>query len=141
VSFLVDTNVVSELVKPRPDQGVLNWWTEVDEDRLFLSVVTLAELRRGIERMPKGERRTRLDRWLVEEVPLRFEGRVLSIDATIADAWGKTVSRSETVGRPIGAMDALIASTASVHKLKLVTRNRTDFESVVEEIINPWTAT
>ena len=87
MSFLLDTNVVSEWVKPRPHQGVIAWLAEADEDRVFLSVVTLAELRHGIERMAAGSRRERLDVWLREELPLRFEKRVLSIDAAVADAW------------------------------------------------------
>jgi toxin FitB len=139
VSFLLDTNVVSEWVKPRPNAGVINWLAQVDEDRVFMSVVTLAELRYGIERMPPGRRRTRLEEWVREELPLRFEGRLLLIDDAVADAWGMTVARSEVIGRPMGVMDAFIASTAKVHALKLVTRNGSGFESVVEEIVNPWT--
>ena len=139
MSFLLDTNVVSEWVKPRPDPGVITWLAEVDEDRVFMSVVTLAELRYGIERIPADSRRARLERWLRDELPLRFEGRVLSIDHAVADAWGKTVARCEMIGRPIGVMDAFIASTANVHALKLVTRNGSDFKSVVQEIVDPWT--
>ena len=89
MKFLLDTNVVSEWVKPRPDGGVVAWMSEVDEDRVFISVISLAELRRGVERMPSGARRRRLDEWLKEELPLRFEGRVLLIDRVIAEAWGK----------------------------------------------------
>ena len=140
MSFLLDTNVVSEWVKPEPDPGVITWLAEVDEDRVFMSVVTLAELRYGIERMAPGRRRTRLDRWLRDELPLRFEGHLLLIDDAVADAWGKTVARCEMIGRPIGVMDAFIASIANVHALKLVTRNGSDFESIVQQIVNPWTA-
>lgn len=138
--YLLDTNVVSEWVKPRPDPGVVAWLAEIDEDRAFLSVVTLAELRRGIERMPAGRRRGRLDEWLSDELPLRFEGRVLPVDGPVADAWGKVVARSEAVGRPIGAMDAFIAATAEVHGLALVTRDESDFTSAVKTIVNPWSA-
>src|SRR5262249_49319318 len=104
-----------------------------------MSVVTLAELRYGIERMPPSRQRTRLEGWLRDELPLRFEGRLLLIDHAVADAWGTTVARCEMIGRPMGVMDAFIASTANVHALKLVTRNGSDFESIVREIINPWT--
>jgi predicted nucleic acid-binding protein len=138
VNFLVDTNVVSEWRRPRPNPGVIAWLAEADEDRLFISVVTLAELRYGIERMAAGKRRSRLDEWLRNELPLRFEGRVLSVDAAIADAWGHVVSRSDAAGRPISAMDALIAATASVHGLTLVSRNTSDFEATVNMIVNPW---
>jgi len=139
VSFLLDTNVVWEWVKPRPDPGVMTWLAEADEDRVFLSVATLAELRYGIERLPAGRRRQRLDDWLRDEVPLRFEDRLLPIDATIAEAWGEVVAQRETIGRPIGVMDAFLAATARVHSLALVSRNAADFESAVAHIVDPWT--
>ena len=138
MSFLLDTNVVSEWVKPRPDAGVAAWLAEVDEDRVFVSVITLAELRYGIERMPAGNRRRRLDEWLRNELPLRFEGRILAIDSATADAWGKIVARGEALG-PISVTDAFIAATAEVHGLTLVTRNARDFEPTLKSIVNPWT--
>jgi toxin FitB len=138
VSFLLDTNVISEWVKARPNRGVVAWLAAVDEDQVFISVVTLAELRYGIERMTTGGRRNQLTQWLLEELPLRFEGRVLSINHIIADIWGKIVARSEAAGRPIGAMDAFIAATAEVHDLTLITRNVSDFETSINAIINPW---
>ena len=138
MKFLLDTNVVSEWVKPRPDDGVVAWMNEVDEDRVFLSVISLAELRHGVERMPTGARRRRLDEWLKEELPLRFEGRVLLIDRVIAEAWGRILARCETAGRPINTMDGFIAATAEAHRLVLVTRNVSDFEFSVKEMVNPW---
>jgi toxin FitB len=138
VSFLLDTNVVSEWVKPQPNAGVITWLDDADEDRLFLSVVTLAELRRGIERLAVGRRRKRLDDWLRDELPLRFEGRVLPIDAPIAETWGRLVARSEAAGRTIGVMDAFIAATAVAHDLTLVTRNVSDFKGVFRSVLNPW---
>ncbi len=139
MSYLLDTNVVSEWVKPRPDPGVVMWLAETDEDRLFISVVTLAELRRGVERMQGNGRRKRLDQWLCHDMPLRFEGRILPIDTIVADKWGKTVAQREAAGRPIGVMDAFIAATAEAHALALVTRNVSDFEESVKTVINPWT--
>jgi predicted nucleic acid-binding protein len=138
VSFLLDTNVVSEWVKPRPDPGVIRWLADIDEDRVFLSVVTLAELRHGIERLADGSRGRRLDAWLRDELPLRFEGRLLPVDEAIADRWGEVVARREAAGRPIDVIDAFIAATANVHALKLVTRDESDFKSAVNEIVNPW---
>ena len=138
MSFLLDTNVVSEWVKPRPDPGIVAWLAEVDEDRVFLSVVTLAELRHGIEPLAPGGRRRRLDEWLRGELPLRFEGRLLPVDQAVADRWGEVVARRAAAGPPIGVMDAFIAATATVHSLKLVTGNAADFRSAVEEIVNPW---
>lgn len=138
MNFLLDTNVVSEWVKPRPNPGVVAWLEEVDEDRTFLSVVTLTELRYGIERMSAGSRRKRLDEWLAEELPLRFEGRVLTIDRAVADVCGRVVARGEGIGRWMEAMDAFIAATAEVHQLTLVTRNTSDFDSLVKNVLNPW---
>jgi hypothetical protein len=140
MSFLLDTNVVSEWVKPDPNPGVVAWFAHIDENQVFLSVVSLTELRYGVERMPRGKRQKRLNAWLQEELPLRFEGRILTVDRAVADACGKLVARSEAVGRPIEVMDAFIAATAEVHQLTLVTRNATDFQSTVRAILNPWTA-
>ena len=137
MSFLLDTNAVSEWVKPRPNPGLIGWMDSADEDRVFLSVISLAEVRYGIERMSAGARRNRLERWLRDELPLRFEGRVLPIDSRVAEAWGRTVSRSEALGRPMDAMDAFLAATAEVHRLTLVTRNVSDFPTL-KAIVNPW---
>lgn len=138
MTFLLDTNVVSEWVKPRPDPGVVAWLAQADEDRVFISVVTLAELRYGVERMDDGARRRRIDEWLRHDLPLRFEGRVLAIDDAVADAWGRVVAHREALGRPIGPVDAFIAATAQVHELALVTRNTQDFRSSVKALVNPW---
>jgi len=138
MSFLLDTNAVSEWVKPRPNPGLIGWMESTDEDRVFISVVTLAELRYGVERLAAGARRRRLEEWLGRELPLRFEGRMLPVDADVAEAWGETVSRSEAMGRPIGAMDAFLAATAEVHQLTLVTRDVSDFK-VLKTVMSPWT--
>lgn len=138
MSYLLDTNVVSEWTKPRPNPGVVEWLAQVTEDEVFLSVVTFAELRHGIERLPAGRRRRRLDEWLRGELALRFEGRIVLIDGAIADEWGRLVARQEARGRPIAAMDGLIAATAQVHALTLVTRNATDFRVSVKTVLNPW---
>ncbi|MGB2606587.1 MAG: type II toxin-antitoxin system VapC family toxin [Candidatus Sulfotelmatobacter sp.] len=140
MSFLLDTNAVSEWVKPHPDPGFLRWTDSVDEDRVFLSVISLAEVRYGIERMAPGLRRRRLEEWLQHELPLRFESRILPVDAGIADAWGKVASRSVAVGRPMSAMDAFLAATAEFHHLTLVTRNVSDFP-LLKAIVSPWTET
>ena len=138
MSFLLDTNVVSEWVEAHPDPGVVAWLADVDEDRVFISVVTLAELRYGIARMNDGSRRKRLDEWLRNELALRFEGRILAIDAAVADAWGEVVAGREAQGKPIGAMDAFIAAIVRTLDLTLVTRNAADFEPSVKAIVNPW---
>ena len=138
MSFLLDTTVVSEWVKTRPNRGVVAWLADIDEDRVFISVVTLAELRHGIERMGASSRRKRLDEWLREELPQRFESRVLPIDAAVADAWGTIVAYRERSGRPMSTMDAFMAATAEVHGLTLVTRNASAFRTSVKTIFDPW---
>lgn len=139
MSYLLDTNVVSEWVKPRPEPRVVDWLAAVDEDRVFLSVVTIGELRHGIDRLPAGRRRARLEEWLRHDLLERFEGRVLSIDAAVADAWGAIVARRDRTGRPISVMDAFMAAAAEVHSLTLVTRNASNFTSSVTAIFDPWT--
>lgn len=137
MSFLLDTNVVSEWVKPIPNLGVIRWTESVDEDRLFLSVISLAELRYGVERLAAGARRRRLEAWLRNELPLRFEGRILSVDDSVAEAWGMAMSGSEALGRRMGLMDAFLAATAEVHQLTLVTRNVSHFPTL-RTLFNPW---
>ena len=100
MNFLLATTAVSEWIKPRPNPGLIRCMESVDEDRVFLSVISLAELRYGVERMPVGARCSRLEQWLREELPLRFEGRILTIDNRIAEAWGKTVRAARLWGVP-----------------------------------------
>ncbi|MCC7050110.1 MAG: type II toxin-antitoxin system VapC family toxin [Alphaproteobacteria bacterium] len=138
MSFLLDTNVVSEWTKPKRDEHVRAWLGAVEEDRLFLSVASLAELRDGVERLPPGARRRAFDAWLAEELPRRFEGRILGVDAGVADAWGRVMARGRAVGRPMGTMDALIAATAERYDLALVTRNVRDFSAIGLQIVDPW---
>ena len=138
MNFLLDTNVVSEWTKPRPDPGVASWLADMDEDRIFISVVTLAELRHGIERLSPGARRDRLDAWLAGEVPLRFEERLLDVDAETANMWGRVMARGQAAGRPPGTMDAFIAAVVLRHDMTLVTRNVSDFEALGVRYLNPW---
>jgi predicted nucleic acid-binding protein len=138
VNFLLDTTAVSEWMKPLPNPSVIRWLAEVDEDRVYISVMTLAELRYGSERLPPSARKSRLETWLREELPLRFEGRLLIIETAIADAWGRVMNRCSAAGRPIGVMDAFFAATAEVHGLTLVTRNVSDFTATGTPLLNPW---
>jgi toxin FitB len=139
VSFLLDTNVLSEPMKERPNSRVVAWLSEANEDQVFVSVVTITELRYGVERLATGKRRERLDGWLRKDLISRFAGRILPIDLRIADACGGLMARSESMGRPIEARDAFIAATAEVHGLTLVTRNTADFGPTLKAIVNPWT--
>ena len=138
MSFLLDTNVVSEWVKAQPEPRVVRWLAEVDEDRVFISVITIGEIRHGIDRLSTGRRRSRLDDWLRNDLPERFEGRVLPIEVDVSDAWGAIVARCERKGHPIGSVDALIAATAEVHDLTIVTRDVAGFRSAAETVYDPW---
>jgi predicted nucleic acid-binding protein len=138
MNFLLDTNVVSEWVKPQPNAGVVRWLYETDEDSFFLSVITLAELRFGVERLTPSVRKNLLDEWLREELAGRFEGRILAVDEAVADMWGQVQAGREADGRRMNSMDCFLAATARVHKLTLVTRNRRDFSGSGCELIDPW---
>lgn len=139
MNFLLDTNVLSEPMKERPNSRVLEWLAQVNEDQVFMSVVTITELRYGVERLATGKRRERLDAWLRKELISRFEGRILPVDLRIAETCGGLIARSESMGRPIEARDTFIAATAEVHGLTLVTRNTSDFEPILKATVNPWT--
>jgi len=138
LTYLLDTNVISEWLKARPEPRVVAWLAGVDEDRTYISTITIGELRHGVERLAHGRRRKRLDEWVHYDLPLRFEGRILSIDLPVAHAWGAITARRERMGRPIGPLDALIAATAEVHGLTLVTRDVRGFASAAPSLLNPW---
>ena len=141
MSFLLDTNVVSEWVKPQPNSHVVTWLKEVEEERVFLSVASLAEIRRGVELMAAGKRRDRLAAWLAEDLPARFEGRILDIDRRIADRWGILMAQGQATGVNSHVLDAFFAATAAVNGLTLVTRNVQHFLTWRIPLLNPWEAT
>jgi predicted nucleic acid-binding protein len=138
LSFLLDTNVISEWVKPQPHAGVIRWLADADEDRVFISVITIAEVRGGLERMPKGRRRDRIAAWLSEDLAVRFEGRVVPVDAAIAQEWGVAVGLARDHGLNIGIMDAFLAATARSRGMTLVTRTPRDFRGLGVEVFDPW---
>jgi predicted nucleic acid-binding protein len=138
MNWLLDTNALSEPTKPLPDSGLIAWLSENDEDRMFISSASLAELHFGVQRLPTGKRRDKLHRWLNEELTERFAGRILAIDESVAQAWGILSAQQEAVGHPVGAIDGFLAATALVHDLTLVSRNTADFEGVLPKLLNPW---
>jgi toxin FitB len=138
LSFLLDTNVVSEWVKPQPDRNVVSWLAKADEDLVFISVISFAEIRRGIELMNSARRRERLSIWLAEELPNRFEQRILSIDQHVAETWGIVMARSQKTGIALSSIDGFIAATAEEHSLTLVTRNTKDFKALGVPLLDPW---
>lgn len=138
MAYLLDTCVLSELAKPRPDAGVLTWLEEEDEAQLFVSVLTLGELEKGIARLPASARRTRIERWVRRDLVARFEGRLLDVDRAVAERWGAISGASEARGTPLPVIDALIAASALAHGLEVVTRNTTDLERCGARCVNPW---
>lgn len=135
MSYLVDTNVISELARRDPAASVAAWFEEVGEDALYISVLSLGELRRGIEKLPAGKRRESLRRWLERDLPAWFGDRLLPIDAAVADRWGRL---QQAARRTFPSIDSLIAATALHHQLRLVTRNLADFDIPGLEKLNPW---
>jgi predicted nucleic acid-binding protein len=136
--FLLDTNVVSELIKAEPDRNVVRWIEETDETILFLSVLTLGEVRSGLERLNPGRRRGRLESWLAVDLRLRFQDRILTIDEAIAERWGALSAKAGKKGRPLPVIDGLLAATALHHDLMLVTRNDADVGGTGVPTLNPW---
>lgn len=135
MSYLLDTNVLSELRRKSPNAGVVEWFTQRPASTLYLSVLTLGELRKGIEGLADAKRRMALTDWLETDLPGFFAGRILSIDTQVADRWGRLVAAA---GRPLPAIDSLLGATAAQHGLSLVTRNERDFAGLGLDVINPW---
>jgi toxin FitB len=140
LNYLVDTNVISELTKPLPNPAVVRWLAESDEDRVFLSVMSLAEIRRGIALMSPGKRRDQLEIWFRIDLPQRFERRLIEVDREIAERWGVLMAESRQRGIGLAAMDGFLAATAQARNLTLVTRNRRDFALLGLALLNPWDA-
>jgi toxin FitB len=138
VSVLLDTAVVSELVRKSPSAAVLKWIDGQDEALLYLSVLTIGELEKGVARLPASARRTRLLSWVRRDLVERFDGRLLPIDARTAARWGAIAGESERRGKPLPVIDCLIAATALVHGLTVATRSVTDFERCGATCVNPW---
>lgn len=135
MSYLLDTNAVSELVRPRPNRRVLSWFQAVPDDALHLSVLTLGEIRKGVEQLRASRRRERLRVWLEQDLTDWFGTRLLPIDNVVADRWGRLLAQA---GRPMPAIDSLLAATALHHQLRLVTRNVNNFDFPGLEVVNPW---
>ena len=138
MTFLLDTNVVSETVKPRPDKAVLHWIeTQIPAD-LFLAAQTIGELVRGARKVREQARRERFERWIEQDLALQFDGRVLPFDGHTATVWGRLMGDGDRAGRPPASADAQIAAAAIQHELILVTRNVKDFANFDIRLLNPW---
>ncbi len=138
MSYLLDTCLISELVRPAPNERVVQWVDACNEYELFLSVLTLGEIQKGIAKLASGKKKTTLTLWLKDELEIRFAERMIPVSPDIALMWGTMLGDAESRGRALSAIDALIAATAVVHDLVLVTRNISDFSGCPIEILNPW---
>ncbi|NOZ11961.1 MAG: type II toxin-antitoxin system VapC family toxin [Gammaproteobacteria bacterium] len=138
MNYLLDTCVLSELRKPQPDAGVVAWVSGTDENRLFVSVLSLGEVQKGIAKLAKGRRKNAFQHWLEHDLKARFGERILSLDLDMALEWGLLGAVSEDEGRPAPVIDSLLAVTAISHNLTLVTRNEKDLVGCPVKLLNPW---
>ena len=138
MKYLLDTCVISEVIKPRPDENVISWMQSQNEDSLYLSVLTFGEIEKGIEKAPDGTKKRNLQLWVEEDLKKRFEGRIIPIDLDVSVQWGAIQGAAELSGNPMPAIDGLIAVSGLVHNCIIVTRNISDMEKSLAELLNPW---
>ena len=138
MNYLLDTCVISELVSKQPNPKVVAWIDSLDSERVYLSVITIGEITKGIERLAESGRKETLRTWLEHDLLARFQGKIIPLNTNDFIAWGALTAKAERKGHPMPAIDSLIAATVLNHGMTLVTRNVGDFESAGIEIINPW---
>jgi predicted nucleic acid-binding protein len=138
MTFLLDTCVISELVAKQPNLHVVQWVDSIDEDVLFLSAITIGEIKRGIEKLADSSRKSALAEWLEGDLLIRFIDRILPIDISVMLVWGQLTADLEKQGRRMPAIDSLIAATCLQARLDLVTRNERDFAHSGVAVVNPW---
>jgi toxin FitB len=138
VKALLDTCVISELVSKQPDQKVVASIDSLDPEDVYLSVITIGEIVKGIEKLPRSRRKTDLQIWLKDDLLVRFEGNIIALDTEALVKWGVLIAHLEEAGRVMPAIDSLIAATALAKKMTLFTRNVNDFDGAGIEIVNPW---
>jgi len=136
--YLLDTNVISELNRLRPEPKVISWLQATSEELLYLSVLTIGEIRKGIDSLPQSNKRTLLESWLGNDLLLRFSGRILEVSLEIAERWGSISAQAKMAGAPDAVIGGLMAATAMHHNLTLVTRNTRDVRFAGLNTLNPW---
>ncbi len=138
MNYILDTNVVSELVSRSANPKVLEWIGSIDQDSVFLSVITVGELKKGIEKLESSKRRKTLVSWLEEDLLVRFGERILELDLSVMLVWGGLVARLEKEGKPLPAIDSLLAATTLYTGFTLVTRNTKHFKHIEISVLDPW---
>lgn len=138
MKYLLDTCVISELIKPKPDKNVISWITNQKEQSLYVSVLTFGEIQKGIEKCADEKRKQRLNLWVKNDLKKRFNHRILPISLTVANCWGKIQAQTEQKGKPMPSIDGLIAITGLVNDCVVVTRNISYMENSTVELLNPW---
>lgn len=138
MKYLLDTCLISELVEKEPNSAVVNWLDEQDEQTLFLCVLNLGELQKGISKLPDGTKKDELQAWVTLDLVERFTGRIIELDLETALCWGRLQREAEQAGEKLPVMDSLIAATAAAHGLIVVTRNVKDIERCGVRVCNPW---
>jgi len=138
MNYLLDTCIVSELISKVPNKKVLNWIDSINEDKLFLSVITIGELEKGINKLEPSKRRDEITEWLHEDLLIRFKDRILILDTDILIDWGQLTASLENQGHKMPSIDSLIAATAIRYNLCLATRNEQDFQNCNIQLMNPW---
>ncbi|RKY40018.1 MAG: VapC toxin family PIN domain ribonuclease [Candidatus Makaraimicrobium thalassicum] len=138
MKYLLDTCVVSELIKPKPNKKVLNWIAAQNENKLYISVLTFAEIEKGIEKASDQIRKKRLKLWVEDDLKQRFEGKIFPIDLHIATKWGEMHALSELAGCPMPIIDGLIAISGLINGCVVVTRNTSDMKFSSVALLNPW---
>jgi len=136
--YLLDTNVISELTKVRPEAKVISWIQSSSEELLYLSVLTIGEICKGIDSLPRSNKRALLESWLANDLVLRFSGRILDVNLDIAERWGLISAQAKIAGTPLAVVDGLMAATALHHNLTLVTRSIKDVHVIGINTLNPW---
>lgn len=138
MKYLLDTCVLSELIKPNPDKNVISWIKNISEDDMYVSVLTFGELEKGIEKAQDLIRKKKFQLWVQQDLKERFEERVIDINIKVATRWGIVQGKAEMEGRPMSAINGLIAVSGLVHDCTVITRNIDDMKQSGADLLNPW---
>jgi toxin FitB len=141
MKYVLDTNVISEAINKQPNPHVMNWLRGMDAQELYLSVVTVGEIKKGVEKLPESHRKETIKVWFEHELLIKFDGQILGLDLPVILVWGELVGSLEQRGRKLPALDSLIAATVKYYDYTLVTRNEKYFDGIDITVFNPFKST